>query len=270
MTSFRDARVLSMEMDPSNETESDYRLQLGRRVVYLTVAPGTFDEDTLRDHAGLLAALPPFPAHGAGTWTACCVGRDAGSGALSATFEARALPGVLPRWHAAAVDCLSLRREALLAPNTVLVSSAALAGPAVAKCARFPFEIPRMAAETAAYARLAGSTDVAPAFLGHVVEGGRVIGLLLEHIAGGRAAGPADLEECRAALQRVHARGLLHGDVNRYNFVVSAHGVRLVDFENSRLDAPRAAMGAEMASLAGQLAEDTGRGGGFVRDASDG
>jgi hypothetical protein len=55
---------------------------------------------------------------------------------------------------------------------------------------------------------------------------------------------------------------LVHGDVNRHNFLVDrigGSGVRLVDFENvKKFDEDEAR--AELQSLPAELAEDTGRG----------
>lgn len=96
-------------------------------------------------------------------------------------------------------------------------------------------------------------------------EHGRVIGFILEKIEG-REAGIEDLVGCQAALKRLHDIGIVHGDVNRYNFVVRGDGtVRLIDFESSWQDkAATAIMRAEMESLGEQLVEETGRGAGFI------
>lgn len=103
-----------------------------------------------------------------------------------------------------------------------------------------------------------------PYGLGHIHEHGCVMGFVLEVIKGCPAK-IEDLSRCRSVLQRLHDHGLLHGDVNRYNFVVQHNGaVRLVDFEGIQVcaDDP-GSMQDEMASLYDQLVEETGRGGGF-------
>lgn len=132
----------------------------------------------------------------------------------------------------------------------------------IAKMARFEWEIPYVQRETEIYALFEG-TGIAPRFLGHIHEQGRVIGFLLEKVPG-RHAGIEDLQICRLALERLHGLGISHGDSNRYNFIVAGHDeVKLVDFEKSTVGASKHTMASELASLAAELVEDTGRGGGF-------
>lgn len=89
------------------------------------------------------------------------------------------------------------------------------------------------------------------------------MGLVLEEVEG-RPANIGDLSRCGSALQRLHDRGLLHGDVNKYNFIVQDETVRLVDFEKSQTCPGDAeSMQDERTSLYDQLTEQTGRGGGF-------
>jgi hypothetical protein len=56
--------------------------------------------------------------------------------------------------------------------------------------------------------------------------------------------------------------GIIHGDVNRYNFIIdkTAGGARIVGFEHAGYFNDRKAL-LEMESLAAGLAEETGRGG---------
>ena len=106
-----------------------------------------------------------------------------------------------------------------------------------------------------------------PRLLGHLTEGknGRVIRFLLEFIPRARFAGPGDLKACQKALGKLHGLGILHGDVNRYNFLVQGEGeekrVTMIDFDGvgrvNDLDALR----AEFESLSEGLADDSGLGG---------
>lgn len=50
------------------------------------------------------------------------------------------------------------------------------------------------------------------------------MGILLEKIPSGRNAEPNDLGICEAALRRFHALGFVHGDCNKYNFVIRPDG----------------------------------------------
>lgn len=145
----------------------------------------------------------------------------------------------------------------------------------IVKIARFEWEIRRIERETRAYQVLGqrGASDVAPRFLGHVHEGGRVMGLLLEKWDG-RSGGASieDLSACEAALARFHGLGLFHGDANRYNFLVGQDGcgeVKLIDFECFQEGASEKMRAEEMQSLRDQLQDTSGRGEGFLFSGSD-
>ncbi|KAI3323078.1 alpha-galactosidase A [Xylariaceae sp. AK1471] len=128
----------------------------------------------------------------------------------------------------------------------------------IAKMARFHCEIQYMEAETRMYQLLAGR-GITPEFL-------------LEKIPNGRNAEPPDLEICKTTLRRFHALGLVHGDCNKYNFIICPDGQAiLIDFDHAKPCTDHAMMEAEIASLEAQLAEMTGRGGGLMpSDEGDG
>lgn len=64
-----------------------------------------------------------------------------------------------------------------------------------------------------------------PRLVAHVTENhSRVIGFLLERVAGAREAGAADLDACRAALARLHALGIAKGRLSRHSFLVLKDG----------------------------------------------
>lgn len=60
------------------------------------------------------------------------------------------------------------------------------------------------------------------------------MGLLLEKVKRARFACLDDLAKCEEAVRRMHRLGLIHGDINRYNFLVDQESgnVQLVDFEH--------------------------------------
>lgn len=94
-----------------------------------------------------------------------------------------------------------------------------------------------------------------------------MIGILLERLEGDFAS-VEDLPECANVLRRLYKIGLVHGDVNRFNFIVDRQSrkVKLVDFEHvTALDVDEAAAGLELESLASELTEETGRGGSVAR-----
>lgn len=108
-----------------------------------------------------------------------------------------------------------------------------------------------------------GDPVIVPAFLGHVTENGRVIGMLLEKLVGDFAS-IDDLSACREALENFHRMNMVHGDVNRYNFILDRSKdpvhVRLVDFEHAEPYEESNAL-EELQSLLSELGETTGRGG---------
>lgn len=89
------------------------------------------------------------------------------------------------------------------------------------------------------------------------------MGFVLEKVEG-RPATVEDLSRCESVLRRLHDHGLVHGDINKYNFIVQDDTVRLIDFEKNQFcPDDTESMQNEMTSLYGQLMEDSGRGGGF-------
>jgi serine/threonine protein kinase len=102
---------------------------------------------------------------------------------------------------------------------------------------------------------------ISPKVLGQLTECGRVIGLLMERQEG-RFASIEDLPECAATVRKLHEIGLVHGDVNRYNFVINEEkgNVALIDFEHAEEFSEEAAKKA-LESLESELNEETGRGG---------
>jgi RIO-like serine/threonine protein kinase len=96
--------------------------------------------------------------------------------------------------------------------------------------------------------QLLQGSGLAPLFLGHIHENGRIIGLLIEKIKG-RPASFQDLSICETALGELHKLGHAHGDVNRYNFLVTEEGVKLLDFECLLENASPKSMREELESL---------------------
>lgn len=120
--------------------------------------------------------------------------------------------------------------------------------PVLAKMARPPGMGLRSIAHEASMYRLLDGLGVTPLFLGHVAEDGRIIGFVTEYVpptgqkkelggpersvaAGGSSS---SAESCLAALERMHARGIAHGDAHGENCLVREDGTAvLIDFELS-------------------------------------
>lgn len=132
---------------------------------------------------------------------------------------------------------------------------------ALAKIVRFEFELPWVGTEPAVYQAIDGHC-IGPTFLGHLVEHGRVMGFLLQRVEG-RHGDFSDLDACQAIVERLHSLGIVHGDFNRHNFLVSPSDVTLIDFEAGEIDGSRDTMNTELTQLTEQLNED-GRGGGSM------
>ena len=129
--------------------------------------------------------------------------------------------------------------------------------PVIVKFARFPYEISWYNTETEVYSWIKGH-DIGPDFLGHVTEGDRVIGFLLEQVKG-RHAFIEDLEPCRETVARLHELGIVHGDLNKHNFLVEGSRATLVDFEVARRTCDKDEMAKEMQGLEQQLRDVSGR-----------
>ncbi|OAX31609.1 hypothetical protein K503DRAFT_70554 [Rhizopogon vinicolor AM-OR11-026] len=171
-----------------------------------------------------------------------------------------ALANVRTQWHQNRVDVLSLPRGKFVSSTVRVLKYASRR--VIAKIAAFEWDIPRREREIAVYQAIDGC-GLGPTFLGHIVEGDRVIGFLLELLQG-RPASPTDLQGCLGAVQRLHALDIVHGDPNRYNFIVAAdRTVTLIDFENAMLCASAEEKDQELATLPAQLSEETGRGRGI-------
>jgi hypothetical protein len=263
-----------MEVDGDNEVENEYRIQVGNKIKYIEIAPGTFDGDILSPP---LASLPSLP-YSDGKWTTAYISRDAESGELRILLSERQLGGFQNLWHSTHIDVLHLERVERLAvtafaalicgiadPTTKATTTLPLGSKIVAKIARYGWDIPRIKRDTRVYELLEQrDPELAPRFLGHIRKGGRLIGILLEKLEGRREAEISDLHNCEVILKGFHSLGLLHGDPHRYNFLVADHGVKLIDFECSQEDTTEAAIATEMQSLQAELMDQSGRGAGFM------
>jgi hypothetical protein len=260
-------QLISMEVTSSGRCDCYYHILANRSVKYVTIKASALSADALDDMPlDFQNVLPPLPYY-EDTWKSAYVTRNASSGQLEVEFSSADLPGVKTTWHPRMVDSLDIERTerlTLLAQECKWKAEDSVPDRMVAKMARFHWEVQYMEAETRMYQRLAGR-GIAPEFLAHVQEEGRVIGFLLEKIPNGRNAEPPDLDICKSALRRFHALGFVHGDCNKYNFIICPDGrVVLIDFDHSQPCTDSALMEDEMASLEAQLAEMTGRGGGLM------
>jgi serine/threonine protein kinase len=254
-----DIKVLNQEI---SDEEGTYRIQAGHRVHYLTIPTTVFDEPTTCRPYLLIPQLPEFPDS---DWTTMHISRGE-NGQLESTISYDVLPSIQRIWHPQLIDVLALEQTERHRSHVheVIYNGK----PAISKIATFEWQLSSRRSENMVYSELAEHQSekpeepaLAPQFLGHLVENGRVIGFLLEKVEGGFAS-IEDLPKCEDALRRLHAIGLVHGDVNRYNFIINRSDghVRMVDFEHANeFDEMEARL--ELESLPSELSEETGRGG---------
>ena len=251
-----DIKVLSQQID---DKEGLYRIRGGQRVYYLTIPTTVYDEDTMCQPHLLIPVLPNIPS---GEWTMMNVYRRH-DGSLDSSILWDRLVGIRNIWHPRHVDVLSLQQIKYYGPNVreMLYNGRAV----IMKFAPFEWNIVQAERETEAYRKInqtpnTGAAASAPAFLAHVTENGRVMGMLLEKVEGD-APCIEDLPACAHAVHQLHCMGLIHGDVNRFNFILDRARKRtvLVDYEHTD-DYAEAVAVAELASLSAELTESTGRG----------
>ncbi|KAK2486026.1 hypothetical protein H9L39_04006 [Fusarium oxysporum f. sp. albedinis] len=258
-------RIISMDFSTAGRDDCYFRILTGHTVKYVTIQAGALDAESLMEMPlmemplNFENILPPLQLRD-NDWNTAYVFRDKDN-KLDFTTSMKSLPSI-QNWHYKTINFLELERKKQL---TLLAQDHSTM---VAKMARFPWEIAYVAAETHIYKTLE-SSGIAPQFLGHISEGSRTIGFLLEKFQG-RHAGKEDLEACQNVLSQLHDLGILHGDVNRYNFIIGTDGKAvLIDFEKARENASVEEKEAEMKTLPQQLAEESGRGGGFIFDADE-
>ncbi|KAI8628419.1 hypothetical protein F5Y19DRAFT_138077 [Xylariaceae sp. FL1651] len=145
--------------------------------------------------------------------------------------------------------------------NIRLVTCPLFGHPVVYKFAEFPWQTSMIEMGTTAYSWINGHA-IAPQFLGHVTEAGRVIGFLLEYIPG-HTAEVEDLEKCQRSLKSLHALGIKHCDVNKHNFLIRGGKgeAGLIDFEATVRCQDEKEPLEEFEGLREQLEQSDGKGG---------
>ncbi|KFY30871.1 hypothetical protein V494_08038 [Pseudogymnoascus sp. VKM F-4513 (FW-928)] len=243
--------ILNQYIDPDGATPSYYRMLVDKRhIKYITIDAGIYEVDDLCFPPVLLEMLPPFPA---GDWNCGRISLTAVGSPKTAFFaetKREKLPEMGPLWKGKVVyPYLDFEMGERLKSNVV------------AKYARFGWEVGYYVAETQAYSWIEGH-DIGPEFLGYLTEDdGRVMGFLIEHVEG-RHAGIEDLDACEAVVRRLHGLGIVHGDLNRYNFLISEEGgAVLIDFETAKRSGDTEAMEGEVKGLREKLLDESGNGG---------
>lgn len=252
--------ILNLEI---GEDDAILRIRTGQRVRYVFMTADVVDFETHRLSQEIVAAMPEFPDI---EWNVAGIRLGDDKQPVVRLYDA-------PRWGTSfrasdvLVDCLGLPKGARMHGDTYDTTFDGQS--VIVKIRPWPWREGNIDRETAAYEQLLGDTKpdekpFVPRVLGHVTEAGSVIGLILEKVPG-EPAGPEDLDKCEWVLRRVHEAGVLHGDVNRNNFLVDrvTDHVRIIDFEMSVPLDPNEAE-AELKSLPQTLADESGLGGTII------
>ncbi|THY26036.1 alpha-galactosidase A precursor [Aureobasidium pullulans] len=257
-----DIRLLDASVD--DETISDLRILIdSRHIKYITVDPGVYDIDTMCFEPFLIPALPPLPELPIEDWNSAHISHHPSN--VKPHFSCVTndpLPSIAQPWHPARVEFLDCQLGDKLRSNVHEATCPKFEGKVVVKLARFSWEIWQLDYETQAYQWIQGH-GIAPVFLAHLTEGGRIIGFVMEHIANARHAGPEDLPLCQETLRRLHRLGIKHDDVNKHNILVRNSTAALIDFDNT-LRGQEADVLNEFLSLDAELRDTSGRGGTIV------
>ncbi|KAL2867532.1 alpha-galactosidase A precursor [Aspergillus lucknowensis] len=250
--------LLQAEVD--EDDQSFFRLLVDNQSIkYITIDPGIYSVEDMCFGPSLVSILPELPP---GDWNDGLVTKDSKDGrAYFASVKLTQFPGVQNHWHGTHVDCLALSFGRKLRTGIYEVNCPSFDRTVVAKFARFPWEIQYMENETSAYQWIAGH-DIGPRFLGHLAENSRVIGFLMEHIPNARHADARDVEICRDVLSRLHGLGILHGDTNRFNFLIHDSRATLIDFDTARKCDDPSLLRQELENLPACLEDSSSRGGG--------
>lgn len=213
-------QLLACLVDEDDNDDSDYRFVIDESYVkYVTIAPGAFlgAEDDRTFEPILLGEL--FPLFPSGDWNNDHVARSIRTG--KATFvrtETLQLAGVKNLWHNMRLNELDFTRQDRMRQRVHVSTHPEVNSgkPVLVKLAVWPWEIPSMEIETAAYQWLSDS-GIGPKFLGHLTEGkgGRVVGFVAEWLQDARTAELRDLDGCRKALGQLHGLGIMLGDIKQ-------------------------------------------------------
>lgn len=256
-------QLLQVEADPTGEEDSYLRLlHNNKHIKYVTIAAGIYSSHDMCFAPTITALLEPLLPPG--IWNYGYINKDPETGLPHfAEFSQKEFPSVSNAWHPIKVDYLDLVLGGKLMPGVYDATCSQFTTPLVAKFACWWWEIGYMEDECTAYQWIEGH-NIGPRFLGHITEEGRVIGFLMERVADetgdARHPTPADLEVCQQALAKLHDLGILHGDLVKYNILVTSKGAMLIDFSTARKSDDSSAFEKEKKSLEAQLCSESDRG----------
>jgi hypothetical protein len=107
----------------------------------------------------------------------------------------------------------------------------------ILKICPFKFDLPYFTREMETYNTLyKRGCSLIPRLSAYAFERSeeQVIGFICEELQG-RFATPSDYGNCRHSLVELHSYGVVHGDLNKFNIIVTVDGPRFFDLEKSVL-----------------------------------
>jgi hypothetical protein len=226
---------------------SDFRT----RVVYVTICDADIIPETERTESSLiLKNLREFPDWFNEDWHIMEVFKT--QDGIHTRLD-HALPHALPAEillkHVPRYNFFDLE---LLGRSKHRTSRARIGGDEVfVKISPFSYQLGYLRQEVTMYHHLSiANSPLVPELLGYVYEEipDRIIGFLCQAIPG-RHPLAADYDTCLDALKQIHATGVIHGDINKYNILITpTNKVVFIDLENSRLTMTSGIAGTEMAT----------------------
>lgn len=221
-------QVLSLDLE---DTDYIYRIQKGRRIVYVSIlCPEILPRDDRTDSSRILSHLRNLPGWN-GQWKTLTVTKTPlGISCQVDVFLPHGL-SQLPNNHSGYYNILDLPSVNRMSDRVSIVQLHD--DVCVRKIARFEHELRALHTEIKAYGILEQhGFKHAPRFLGYVYEEteDRVVGFLME-VLGGYHPSANDLEVCRSAMKNLHALGIVHRDLNKFNILLRENTAKLIDFE---------------------------------------
>ncbi|KAI1909784.1 hypothetical protein LOZ39_004648 [Ophidiomyces ophidiicola] len=239
-----DEEFLSLDLA---ENDYLYRVRRGPRIVYISILDGSIIPDEYKTGFCLLKTLRRLPEWDE-EWKTLTVRRIAPAMAIESTrdeflphglnLENLNMPSATPFF-----SFLDLPRISRISDRLFRVMCDGEI--CILKIAKFKHELSYLHQEISVYLKLSDFAQ-APKFVGVVYEEtkNRTIGFLIEAISG-RHPDINDFEACKKTVDLLHTHGIIHGDLNRYNFLINNHGAQIFDFENSVLKEDAAAAAEE-------------------------
>lgn len=221
-------KIKLLQCEAGDNCKSHFRILVdGASIKYLTVEPGLWKSDDMCYGPTFVTLLPELPP---GDWNDGLITKDANGQPHFASVKSTKFSAVQNTWHDTFIEYTDLSIGKRLERDVYEVKCPSFDDIIIAKLARFDWEIFYMEFETTAYQWISGH-DIAPRFLGHLTEHGRVIGFLMERITNARQAGVEDLETCKEVLSRLHGLGVCHGLPSYFNFLISDSKTVMISFD---------------------------------------